>query len=215
MQVKLESVTPNPEATMAYIARVSNPSNQDNPDYEKLLGYCIKHQHWSVFEHSTMSVEIETSVAIATQILRHRSFTFQQFSARYAKVSEREIYEARRQHDNNRQLSTDDLDEATKKEFLMAQECLWESATIFYEKMIEKGVAKECARFLLPQMAKTRMYMTGNCRSWIHYIQLRTAEGVQKEHRDIALDIKKIFVEQYPTVSKALGWVESSQGEQK
>jgi thymidylate synthase (FAD) len=207
MKVQLQAITPNSEATMAYIARVSNPSNQDNPSYEKLMDYCIKKQHWSVFEHSFMTIEIETSVPIATQILRHRSFVFQQFSARYAKVSEREIYEARRQHDKNRQMSIDDLPEAVKAEFLACQNVIWKTASDMYEHMLQLGVAKECARFLLPQTAQTTMYMTGNCRSWIHYLELRTADGVQKEHRDIALEIKKIFCEQYPTVARALGWV--------
>jgi thymidylate synthase (FAD) len=206
MQVKFVDVTPDPEKTLAYIARVSNPSNQDNPHYENLLKYCIKHGHWSVFEHASMTVEITTSVAIATQILRHRSFTFQQFSARYAQVTEREVYEARRQHEKNRQLSVDDLSEEAKKYFERAQECLWESAMIFYEQSLKLGVAKECARFLLPQMARTTMYMTGNVRSWIHYLQMRTSEGVQLEHRLIAKEIQNIFKEQFPTVAKALEW---------
>lgn len=210
MQVKLVTITPESEKQIAYIARVSNPSNQDNPDYEKLLSYCIKHQHWSVFEHSYLTVEIKTTVPIATQILRHRSFVFQQFSARYAAVAEMELQEARRQHDKNRQLSTDDLPQTIKDTFVKHQIEIWDLAKKMYDAAIANGIAKECARFLLPQTAATTMYMTGNCRSWIHYLQLRTAAGVQKEHRDIALEIQKIFCEHYPTISKALQWAGES-----
>jgi len=206
MKVEFVTITPDAEKITAYIARVSNPSNQENPDYAKLLAYCIKHGHWSVFEQASMTVEIKTSVGIAPQILRHRSFTFQQFSARYAQVQDFELYEARRQHDKNRQLSVDDLDEQTKEWFQGVQAELWAECKTAYDKAIEKGIAKECARFLLPQMAETTMYMTGNVRSWIHYLQQRTAPGVQKEHRDIAVEIQKIFVEKLPTIAKALEW---------
>jgi len=193
--VKLISVTPDAEKTMAYIARVSNPANQENQNYAGLLSYCIKHNHWSVFEQSTMTLEIETTRAIAAQILRHRSFTFQEFSQRYADSSllSREIPlpDLRRQDTKNRQNSIDDLDDATIKKLQMQMQTLFSSSMSLYNQMLELGVAKECARMVLPLCTPTRIYMTGSCRSWIHYINLRSAHGTQKEHMQIAEDCKE------------------------
>lgn len=204
--MKLISVTPNAEELMAYCARVSSPDNQDNPEYEKLLKYCIKHGHWSVFEMADMTVEIETSRAIAQQILRHRSFNFQEFSQRYSKATDFEIYEARRQDTKNRQNSIDDMDEDDKAFFMDAQDNITTVANSLYEEALKRGIAKEQARFLLPLSTKTKLYMKGSVRSWIHYINLRGANGTQKEHRDIALAIKEIFKIQFPTIAKALEW---------
>ena len=209
MDVKLVSITPDAEKTMAYIARVSNPSNQDNEKFAGLLKYCIKHNHWSVFEQSSMTLEIETTRAIAAQILRHRSFTFQEFSQRYAdstKLGEIPIPELRRQDEKNRQNSTNDLDEFVKQKLELQMNTLFSSATALYQQMLEEGVAKECARMVLPLCTPTRIYMTGSCRSWIHYIELRSAHGTQKEHMDIAQACKTVFVEQFPVVSEALEW---------
>ena len=209
MDVKLVSITPDAEKTMAYIARVSNPSNQDNEKFAGLLKYCIKHNHWSVFEQSSMTLEIETTRAIAAQILRHRSFTFQEFSQRYAdstKLGEIPIPELRRQDEKNRQNSTNDLDEFVKQKLELQMNTLFSSATALYQQMLEEGVAKECARMVLPLCTPTRIYMTGSCRSWIHYIELRSAHGTQKEHMDIAQACKTVFVEQFPIVSEALEW---------
>ena len=194
---------------MAYIARVSNPSNQDNEKYAGLLKYCIKHNHWSVFEQSSMTLEIETTRAIAAQILRHRSFTFQEFSQRYADsnlLGEIELPELRRQDVKNRQNSIDDLDPAIVDKLEKQMNTLFSSSLSLYNQMLESGVAKECARFVLPLATPTRLYMTGSCRSWIHYINLRSAHGTQKEHMDIANACKKLFIEKYPTVAEALEW---------
>ena len=210
MTVKLVSVTPDAEQLMAYIARVSNPSNQDNEKYSGLLKYCIKHNHWSVFEQSTMTLEIETTRAIAAQILRHRSFTFQEFSQRYAQTTslgDIELPELRRQDAKNRQNSTDDLDPEITDKFNRQMITLFSSAKSLYEQMLSQGVAKECARMVLPLCTPTRIYMTGSCRSWIHYINLRSAHGTQKEHMVIAEACRKVFTEQFPAVSEALEWV--------
>ena len=210
MNVKLVSITPDAEKTMAYIARVSNPSNQDNEKYSGLLKYCIKHNHWSVFEQSTMTLEIETTRAIAAQILRHRSFTFQEFSQRYAAstaLGEIDLPELRRQDAKNRQNSTDDLDPEIADKFERQMITLFSSAKALYESMLKQGVAKECARMVLPLCTPTRIYMTGSCRSWIHYINLRSAHGTQKEHMVIAEACRKVFTEQFPAVSEALEWV--------
>ena len=209
MNVKLVSITPDAEQTMAYIARVSNPSNQDNEKYAGLLRYCIKHNHWSVFEQSSMSLEIETTRAIAAQILRHRSFTFQEFSQRYAASTDLgkiELPELRRQDTKNRQNSTDDLDDELVEKLNRHMETVFTASTNLYIQMLEAGVAKECARMVLPLATPTRIYMTGSCRSWIHYINLRSAHGTQKEHMEIAEACKKVFVEQFPAVSEALEW---------
>ena len=209
MDVKFVSITPDAEKTMAYIARVSNPNNQDNEKFAGLLKYCINHNHWSVFEQSSMTLEIETTRAIAAQILRHRSFTFQEFSQRYAdstKLGEIPIPELRRQDEKNRQNSTNDLDEFVKQKLELQMNTLFSSATALYQQMLEEGVAKECARMVLPLCTPTRIYMTGSCRSWIHYIELRSAHGTQKEHMDIAQACKTVFIEQFPIVSEALEW---------
>jgi len=210
MNVKLVSITPDAEKMMAYIARVSNPSNQDNENYSGLLRYCIKHNHWSVFEQSTMTLEIETTRAIAAQILRHRSFTFQEFSQRYAQTNslgDIELPELRRQDLKNRQNSTDDLESEIVEKLNKQMITLFSSSQSLYNQMIESGVAKECARMVLPLCTPTRIYMTGSCRSWIHYINLRSAHGTQKEHMDIAKACQKVFIEQFPSVSEALDWV--------
>ena len=209
MNVQLVSITPDAEKTMAYIARVSNPSNQDNENFSGLLKYCIKHQHWSVFEQSSMTLEINTTRAIAAQILRHRSFTYQEFSQRYADAKLLEtidLPELRRQDDKNRQNSIDDLDKEVVEKLNKQMNTLFSSAFSLYNQMLKLGVAKECARMVLPLATPTRIYMTGSCRSWVHYINLRSAHGTQKEHMDIANDCKKIFIEQFPAVSKALEW---------
>ena len=210
MTVKLISITPDAEQMMAYIARVSNPSNQDNEKYAGLLKYCIKHNHWSVFEQSSMTLEIETTRAIAAQILRHRSFTFQEFSQRYAAstaLGEIDLPELRKQDLKNRQNSTDDLDPEMVEKFNKQMITLFSSSKALYEQMLSQGVAKECARMVLPLATPTRIYMTGSCRSWIHYINLRSAHGTQKEHMDIAEACRKVFTEQFPSVSEALEWV--------
>ena len=209
MEVSLVSITPDAEKMMAYIARVSNPSNQDNDKYAGLLKYCIKHNHWSVFEQSTMTLQIATTRAIAAQILRHRSFTFQEFSQRYAKsneLGEIQLPELRRQDTKNRQNSIDDLDEKVVDKLNRQMITLFSSAESLYKQMIDEGVAKECARMVLPLCTPTKIYMTGSCRSWIHYINLRSAHGTQKEHMEIAEACRKVFTEQFPSVSEALEW---------
>lgn len=209
-QAKLISVTPDAEKQIAYCARVSNPNNQDSEKFAGLLKYCIKHQHWSIFEQAFMSMEIETTRGIAAQVLRHRSFTFQEFSQRYASTnllnSEIELPELRRQDDKNRQNSIDDLDPEVVDKINRQMITLFSSASNLYNQMLDAGVAKECARFVLPLATPTRMYMTGSVRSWIHYIELRSAHGTQKEHMDIANSCKQIFVEQFPVIAEALDW---------
>lgn len=209
MKVKLEEITEDAERRIIHIARVSNPANQDNPEYAKLIRYCIKNEHWSIFEHAHMTLEIETSVAIATQLLRHRSFTFQQFSQRYSDPTELgfEPINYRRQSDKNRQSSSEPLPEEEVQRLQEIWFHMLEELQLFYNEMVAVGVAKECARFILPQCTTTRMYMTGNIRSWIHYIQLRTQENVQKEHRDVALAAKKIFCFEMPIIAFALDWI--------
>ena len=211
MSVKLVSVTPDAEQTMAYVARVSNPNNQENPNYAKLLGYCIKHNHWSVFEQAFMTLEIETTRGLAAQVLRHRSFTYQEFSQRYADSSLLSetipLPELRRQDTKNRQNSIDDIDPFVRQEFQIKMQRHFEEGMKLYKEMLDASIAKECARFVLPLATPTRMYMSGSVRSWIHYITLRSANGTQKEHMDIAEACKKIFVEQFPTCAAALEWV--------
>jgi thymidylate synthase (FAD) len=209
-QIKLISVTPNAEQTMAYVARVSNPSNQANENYAGLLRYCIKHNHWSVFEQAHMTLEIETNRGIAAQILRHRSFTFQEFSQRYADANllaaDIPVPELRRQDEKNRQNSTDDLDPMQKVFLEAAISEHFIAANDLYKRLLEAGVAKECARFVLPLAVPTRIYMTGSVRSWAHYIDLRSAHGTQKEHMVIAEQCREIFKEQFPAVAEALEW---------
>ena len=211
MNVKFVSITPDAEKMMAYIARVSNPANQQNEKYSGLLKYCIKHNHWSVFEQSSMTLEIETTRGLAAQILRHRSFTYQEFSQRYADSSllgeEIPLPKLRKQDAKNRQNSTDDLDPFIVQDFELKMQRHFVNAMKIYQEMLDQGVAKECARFVLPLATPTRLYMTGSCRSWIHYIDLRSAHGTQKEHMDIAEECRRIFTEQFPSVSEALEWV--------
>lgn len=207
MNVKLVSLTPDAEKLIAYCARVSSP-NQENPEYAKLLAYCIQHKHYSIFEQAFMSVEIETTRMISAQILRHRSFTFQEFSQRYAEAQHFEIYEARRQDSKNRQNSIDDLSPEIKAEWQARQLANCDRVVADYNWALENGIAKECARAVLPMQTVTRLYMTGSIRSWIHYLEVRCSPDTQLEHRAIALEIKKIFVQSLPVVAEALGWTE-------
>jgi len=208
MKVSLLSVTPDAEKTMGYIARVSNPDNQDNPKVAGLLKYCINHGHWSVFEQAHMTLEIETTRAIAAQILRHRSFTFQEFSQRYQDVSHiREdipLPDLRRQDDKNRQNSIDDIDQETVTKFNKEIRQHFNESIDLYKKMLHAGIAKECARFVLPLSTPTKIYMTGSVRSWIHYINLRSAHGTQKEHMDIAEACRDVFRNEFPVTATAL-----------
>ena len=208
--IKLVSVTPDAEKTMAYVARVSNPKNQDNEKFAGLLRYCIQHGHWSVFEQAHMTVEINTTRGLAAQILRHRSFTYQEFSQRYADSSllgdSIPLPELRRQDLKNRQNSTDDLDPLVVQDFNSKMQKHFVDGMHLYKDMLDAGVAKECARFVLPLATPTRLYMTGSCRSWIHYIELRSAHGTQKEHINLVENVRSIFTEQFPTVAEALNW---------
>ena len=210
MNVKLVSVTPDAEKTMGYVARVSNPNNQSNPAVAGLLGYCIKHGHWSVFEQAHMTVEIETTRGLAAQILRHRSFTFQEFSQRYADTNlladEIPVPDLRHQDTKNRQNSTDDVPPNKKQDY---QEKIAEhfvASMDLYNDLLAAGIAKECARFVLPLATPTRIYMTGSVRSWIHYIELRSAHGTQKEHMDLVHEVRQIFKQQFPICTNALNW---------
>ena len=209
-KVCLVSVTPDAEKTIGYVARVSNPANQENEKVAGLLKYCIKHQHWSIFEQATMTLEINTTRAIAAQILRHRSFTFQEFSQRYADSSllgdEIPLPELRRQDTTNRQKSIDDLDPFVKQKYEIWMQYHFKQTMDVYREMLDAGVAKECARMILPMAVPTRIYMTGSVRSWMHYIDLRCAHGTQKEHQDVAELCKQHFICQFPTISEALGW---------
>lgn len=209
MSVELISISTNAEKLMGYIARVSNPANQDNEDVAGLLRYCINHGHWSVFEHAFMTLEINTTRDISTQVLRHRSFYFQEFSQRYAAVTDvAKVPELRLQDHKNRQNSIEpsDADKEWLADFDRMIEDHFKEAHNIYEAMLEQGVAKECARKVLPLNTSTRMYMSGNVRQWIHYIQLRSGNGTQKEHMLIAEQAKEIFVNNLPIVAKALNW---------
>tara|TARA_B100001996_G_C18601013_1_gene569850 strand:- start:535 stop:1188 length:654 start_codon:yes stop_codon:yes gene_type:complete len=209
-QIKLISVTPDAEKHMAYVARVSNPQNQDNDKFSGLLTYCIKHGHWSVFEQAFMTVEINTTRGLAAQILRHRSFTYQEFSQRYADVSymreDIPLPELRSQDDKNRQNSIDDVDPVIAEKYNGMMRKHFDAGMDLYKLMLRDGIAKECARFVLPLATPTRLYMTGSVRSWIHYIELRSAHGTQKEHMDLVENVRTVFKEQFPTVSEALEW---------
>jgi len=209
-QIKLVSVTPDAEKHMAYVARVSNPQNQDNDKFAGLLRYCIQHGHWSVFEQAFMTVEINTTRGLAAQILRHRSFTYQEFSQRYADVSyireDIPLPELRRQDIKNRQNSIDDIDDATVEKFNQKMRKHFDASIDLYKEMLHDGIAKECARFVLPLATPTRLYMTGSVRSWIHYINLRSAHGTQKEHMELVENVRSIFTKQFPAVSEALQW---------
>ena len=211
MEVKLISVSPNAEKHMAYCARVSNPNNQENEKYAGLLRYCIKHQHWSIFEQAFMTIEINTTRGLAAQILRHRSFTYQEFSQRYADSSllgdSIPLPQLRKQDEKNRQNSTDDLDPILIQELEVKMMNYFRDGMKLYKEMLDAKVAKECARFVLPLATPTRLYMSGSVRSWIHYIELRSGHGTQKEHMDIANACKQIFTQQFPTVAEAMEWV--------
>ena len=211
MNVKLISVSPDAEKHMAYCARVSNPNNQENEKYAGLLRYCIKHQHWSIFEQAFMTLEINTTRGLAAQILRHRSFTYQEFSQRYADSSllgdKIPLPQLRKQDEKNRQNSTDDLDPMLVQELEVKMQKYFADGMKLYKEMLDAKVAKECARFVLPLATPTRLYMSGSVRSWIHYIELRSGHGTQKEHMDIANACKNIFTEQFPTVAEAMEWV--------
>ena len=207
--IKLISVTPDAEKTMAYVARVSNPKNQNNENFSGLLKYCIQHGHWSVFEQAHMTVEINTTRGLAAQILRHRSFTYQEFSQRYADstlLGSIPLPELRRQDTKNRQNSIDDIDSSVVEKYSDLMRQHFSEGMRLYQQMLEDGIAKECARFVLPLATPTRLYMTGSCRSWIHYINLRSAHGTQKEHMELVENVRSIFKEQFPTVFEALGW---------
>jgi len=210
MLVKLISITPDAEKLMAYCAKVSNPKGQDSDNYAKLLKYCIDHQHWSIFEQGFVTLEINTTRGIAAQILRHRSFTFQEFSQRYADTAlladNIPLFELRRQDDKNRQNSIDDVSDEIKAKWNVQIREHFAKAKSIYDGMIADGVAKECARFVLPLATPTRLYVSGSIRSWIHYINLRSSNGTQKEHMLIAQDARQILIEQLPIVSEALGW---------
>ena len=211
MEVKLISVSPDSEKHMAYCARVSNPNNQDNENYAGLLRYCIKHQHWSIFEQAFMTLEINTTRGLAAQILRHRSFTFQEFSQRYADTNLLDatipLPDLRRQDTKNRQNSIDDIPEKQTKFLQERIRQYFNEGMDLYNELLREGIAKECARFVLPLATPTRIYMSGSVRSWVHYIDLRSGHGTQKELMDIANACKTIFTEQFPTVSEALEWV--------
>tara|TARA_Y100000591_G_scaffold224577_1_gene195727 strand:+ start:646 stop:1278 length:633 start_codon:yes stop_codon:yes gene_type:complete len=210
MNVSLISVSPDAEKHMAYCARVSNPNNQENEKYAGLLRYCIKHQHWSIFEQAFMTLEINTTRGLAAQILRHRSFTYQEFSQRYADANLLggiPVPDLRSQDHKNRQNSIDDIPDEQKKNLQNQIQRYFAEGLDLYNELIREGVAKECARFVLPLATPTRLYMSGSVRSWIHYIDLRSGHGTQKEHMDIANECKSIFIEQFPTVSEALEWV--------
>lgn len=218
MNVKLVSVTPDAEKIIAYIARVSNPANQENPDYVKLIKFLIKNQHWSPFEHAYMTLEIKTSRAIAAQMIRHRSFSWQEYSQRYSEVVDFEPIELRRQATKNRQSSLEVFNPQIIKDGMDAQEyvqSLLTYAKVVYGNLLQAGVAKEVARMILPLTTQTTLYMTGTVRSWLHYILLRTKEDVQKEHRDIANSIAGIFAEQFPTVWEAQRQVENEKADKE
>ena len=204
---KLVWITPDAEALVGKIARVSNPSNEDNPNVQRLLRYLIKHKHWSPFEMASMCVEIKTTRAIAAQILRHRSFSFQEFSQRYAEPIGDfpfELPNLRSQDNSNRQNSIDDLDDDTIKRHKSRTIELFEEAKRVYDLMIADGVAKECARSVLPLATETRLYMSGTLRSWLHYVDLRASNGTQREHMDIARSIGEILDTECPTISCAM-----------
>ena len=195
---------------MGYVARVSNPKNQENPKVAGLLKYCIEHGHWSVFEQAFMTLEIETTRGLAAQILRHRSFTYQEFSQRYADSSllaeEIPLPDLRRQDTKNRQNSIDDIDPFVRQEFQIKMQKHFAEGMKLYQEMLDASIAKECARFVLPLAVPTKIYMSGSVRSWIHYINLRSANGTQKEHMDIAKECQCVFAGQFPIVAEALGW---------
>ena len=202
-QVKLIHCTPDGDDLIAYMARVSNPANQNNTETSsKLISYLIKHKHWSPFEMVNMCVEISTTRSIASQILRHRSFSFQEFSQRYAQVTEKPVTPSlRRQDTKNRQNSVDDLDPYTVQDFQLKSQQLFDQSMLLYSEMLKAGVAKECARDVLPLASPTKLYMNGTLRSWIHYCDLRCANGTQLEHKIIADSCKDIISTHFPKVA--------------
>ena len=206
MKVKLVTVTPDAEKTMGYVARVSNPKNQNNPTVDGLLGYCIKHGHWSVFEQAHMTLEIETTRGLAAQILRHRSFTFQEFSQRYADTNllanKIPVPDLRSQDLKNRQNSIDDIPQDKKEQLQKIIASYFAEGMDLYNELIREGIAKECARFVLPLATPTRLYMTGTIRSWIHYIELRSAHGTQKEHIEVAKACAEVISKIFPIIGK-------------
>ena len=203
--VKLIHITPDAEKHIAYCARVSSP-NQENPEFSKLIKYLIKHKHWSPLEMASMCVEITTSRAISPQILRHRSFSFQEFSQRYSAAQQFEIYDARRQDEKNKQNSIDDLSNEVQEWFHEAQSKVIVTASELYSEALNRGIAKECARSLLPLNTTTKLYMHGTVRSFVHYVQVRADVSTQLEHREIAEEIKKIMIQELPTIASALEW---------
>jgi thymidylate synthase (FAD) len=205
--IKFINSVQNPEGLIAYVARVSS-SNQTNADYAGLIRYCIAHGHFSILETANVVFEIETTRAIAPQILRHRSFSFQEFSQRYASVGKDniEIFVARRQDKKNRQNSIDDLSQEIKDEWNKRQLDNWKSAFEHYKWALDNDIAKETARAILPLQTKTKIYMNGTLRSWLHYVNLRSDLATQKEHREIAEAIKKELIKSFPIVAEAAGW---------
>ena len=201
---QLVHLTPKAEELIAYMARVSNPNNQDNPSYTGLIRYLIKHKHWSPFEMVNMCVEIETTRSVAAQILRHRSFSFQEFSQRYSKTQKSKVIDIRRQDTKNRQNSIDDIDQFTKQEFQIKQKQLADLSYKLYEEMLAAGVAKECARDVLPLSTPTKLYMNGTLRSWLHYCDLRCANGTQLEHKMVADSVRSLINQHFPAVSAAM-----------
>ena len=204
---KLIWITPNAEQLIGKIARVSNPKNEDNPDVEKLIRYLIKHKHWSPFEMASMCVEIHKTRAISPQILRHRSFSFQEFSQRYAIPTDTfatVLPDLRRQDTTNRQNSIDDLPSEVVEFLKSRTDAHFRDSVELYNYMLSKGVAKECARSVLPLNTVTRLYMSGTIRSWLHYIDLRGDNGTQKEHMSIARSIGEILDTELPTISRAM-----------
>lgn len=207
-KVELVWVTPYAEEVMGFCARVSSPENQLKLESDGLLRYCIKNSHWSVFEQANMCLQIVTGRDISPQILRHRSFSFQEFSQRYAKASSFQKRKARRQDFKNRQNSIDDLNHEISVWFDKSQDEAWESSYKLYQEALAKGIAKECARALLPLNTTTKLYMNGTIRSWIHYIELRSGNGTQLEHQEIAIGAKDIFCKHLPVIAKALQWIQ-------
>jgi len=204
---KLIWLTPDSEQLIGKIARVSNPTNENNPDCEKLLKYLIKHKHWSPFEMASMCVEIHTTRAISPQILRHRSFSFQEFSQRYAIPTDTfatVLPDLRRQDEKNRQNSIDDLPEETQEYYKQRIDDHFRESVNLYESLLHSDVAKECARSVLPLNTVSRLYMSGTIRSWLHYCDLRCANGTQLEHQLIATNIQEILIEELPTIARAM-----------
>ena len=208
MNVQLKWITPDAEQVVGYCARVSNPDNQSNPEIAPLLRYCIKEGHWSIFEMANMCLDITTTRAISQQLIRHRTFTFQEFSQRYRPVEETDLPELRRQHPTNRQSSIRDLDLETQQVFNNRILDHFDEGTQLYLDMLDAGVAKECARAVLPMNVRTRLFMNGTLRSWLHYCDLRTGHGTQLEHVDIAEDAKAILSALCPTIAHAM-WPDS------